>query len=313
MCDVRCECWTSFCSLFLVLMMFFSLVASVVRAACTSTRVVLIFSWTCTLLSALPFYSPPLCYQADLISQVIGYFTLLMTLAISRSKRDSSVWRANVHRYQWHDADKQVHSVPFSPAFFGRRAVPQIKVPTPPRRPAPLRQLSLKSNLATPAPAANGVTRPMRQVSVAAATLYAQHMHDYLPPPPAGPAPRAPEPPPLGNWPNANAINEPMRKKRREAPPAPPAVETTTSRSRMLTAPPPPAPPQQQRRTTPPRVVAASTMTTASRPGTQESVASSVASRGSGRKPSGDWRSRVVVPPPLDLSKISTNRSNVKR
>jgi len=255
-------------------------VKSHVNDTCTSTRVVLAFSWICALL-------------------LLTYFLVLTISALICRKHDPSVWDASVRRYRWHDTCKSLDSTPNSPSLprFRSQAAPSIKAPQP-RRPSPSTLYAHRSGLSPeyniehfqplperPARAAS-VSRQMRETTrevAPAPSLYPQHMRSYTPHQPSQPAQARllPEsPPPLGSWPRANVVNEPLRKKRWQAPPS---LPLTSHR------PPPPdthSPPSASRPT-----------------GPRTSPTQS-------RNQSRDLRNRVAVPPPLDLSKISTSRPN---
>jgi len=271
---------------------------------CVSTQLVLAMSWICVVTS-------------------LAYVLFLSISAFTRSRQDPTVWQASVRRYRW---DAPLEEQPNTAGTF-RKSHTSIKAPQP-RRLAPgglyAHRASLNSQydversapdrerLVPPVPVIPPQhVREMRQapaprppVVPAEPSLYPRHMEVYTsrpnPPPALQPAPqlnrtlaRLPSPPPLGNWPRADIINEPVRKKRRD-PPLPPFSSTRAGPPSAPTWPAAPAtyvPPSSSssRAAAPPRPLPSQTSPSRSdRP---------------------DWRNRVNVPPPLDLSGIRSQRT----
>lgn len=264
--------------------------------ACTSTRVVMAFTWLCTLFS-------------------LGYLLVLSIAAFICSRDDPSVWDAAVRRYRWQDMCREIKSCPNSPTlprFISKPAL--IKAPQP-RRPAPKDlYLAHRSGISAeykiehyqPKPAAATTTdrtvlpapssrapEYMRQLTRDAPTLYPQHMETYAPTPPPKPVSQQPSQGPL---PRANAATESSRSKRKEVP--------AMRESAMAPAPSTSQAPVPRR--------SGSTSSTYV-PRRSASISSTYVTKQSPTRTkntsgSGDWRDRVVIPPPLDLSKISNNR-----
>jgi hypothetical protein len=277
--------------------------------ACVSTRLVVAMSWICVVVS-------------------LAYLLFLCISASVCARQDPTVWQASVRRYRWDGLSEELPNT----ANTFRKSHTSIKAPQPRRlalgslyahRASLNSQHDVERSAADrgrPVPPVPVIPlhhhREMRQapaprpvVVPAEPSLYPRHMESYTPRPnPPLPSravqqppqfdrtiPRVPSPPPLGNWPRADIINQPVRKKRRDPPP-PPSVSTrvglpsapiqptyippSSSTSRPAAPPrPAPVPSRTPSRTSPPR--------TGDRP---------------------DWRNRVNVPPPLDLSKISSRR-----
>ncbi|KAH8117355.1 hypothetical protein DFH11DRAFT_1004863 [Phellopilus nigrolimitatus] len=88
-------------------------------SACTSARVLVVFSWLNT-------------------GFLFLYFFLLASFAIAHQKENNGVWRAGVREFPWFETKQSLRSAPTSPIMsrFGRAKSPSLAVPTP-RRPPP--------------------------------------------------------------------------------------------------------------------------------------------------------------------------------
>jgi hypothetical protein len=113
-------------------------------------------------------------------------------------------------------------------------------------------------------------------------TLVSQH--PYSTQLPARTHDMPPTPPPLGDWPRADAVSQPRREKRKPAPPPPRPL------SRLYSTAPNSAPYHVASPTRPPPVALVSPRSRPSGP------------RSRSRSQTGDW----TRPPPLDLSKVSS-------
>lgn len=241
--------------------------------ACTSIRLTLAASWIC-------------------VTSLLIYFFTLVAFACVCYREDRTVWRATVREYPWDGCCKEIPNAPPPPP-----KPASIKAPQPRRLALPA-LYAHRSRHSADYDIEPGQTFPpphhMSQITREAIqppppSLYPRHLQAYAPryqpPPPQPVAGRSTTetPPPLGSWPRANIINEPVHKKRRAAP-----------AQRHL---PEPAPTVQPVYVPLPTSRPLGPRTTPARPP---------------KKPSGDWRSRVVVPPPLDLSKISSKRPSTR-
>jgi len=251
-----------------------------VSDACTSNRLTLAGSWAC-------------------VMSLLLYLLVLGVSAWVHHREDPTVWQATVRDYSWDGTRSELPNSAPLPGCFSRHTL-SIKAPQPRRLALPDIYAHRGSRISRgydvertqpPVPPVPVISPPrlMRQatrepVALPQPSLYPRHMELYTSGQPSRPIKghrSSKTPPPLGSWPRANILNEPLPKKRREAPYVP-------------RPPPNPSP-----RPSPDRVYIP---TPVSRPtGPRTTPARS-------KNPSGDWRSRVVVPPPLDLSKISTSR-----
>lgn len=246
--------------------------------ACTSLRLTLAASWICAII-------------------LLFYFAILTISAYMRHKEDRTVWQATVRDYCWTSFCTKLPNSDALPAPPLKAA--SIKAPQPRRLALPAMYAQgadydvERGYYERPIPPVPALPqRHMRQVTREAIqplppSLYPRHLQGYAPPTQPAPRPPASEtPPPLGSWPRANIVNEPVTKKRRAPPSAPRAAPLPA----LQPNPPPVFVPAPTSRPAGPRTTPARTP----------------------KKPSGDWRSRVVVPPPLDLSKISSKRPSTR-
>lgn len=256
--------------------------------ACTSTRVLLAFSWLITVL-------------------LLIYLVALAVAAVSHHEDDSSVWTASVRFYPWYQIRSSLGSAPPSPTRDWQRPL-ALAAPQPKRvvQQANLRlsvDVEAARDTTRNAPSmfvmsqsgANIVPVSVRQTALASSeetarqasfpsppqaepvpSLYPEHMRSQLPktaripPPPPGPTP-----PPLGDWPRTAGRHRGLPKYE------PPTSERTTAVS-------PPALPPRRAQPTP-------VTTTTSRPLPR-------------RRDSEDSPSRQR-PPPLNLDGISAFRA----
>lgn len=225
--------------------------------SCVSTRVILAFSWLCTLF-------------------LLTYFILLVVSALLHRNENAEIWSASIRSFDWGGArtylNKSGPKVLELPRFVEKSRPGSIVAPKP-QRPAdkimPVHRsgsvtehgFQLRTDRTAPVPT---VAPSQQSRQPTAAALYPQHMQSTL----ASQAPYLPPikqmraitvtPPPLGDWPRPNIMSEP-RSKRPE-------------HTRGATIPP------------------------------SSSPSRAPISRGR-RSTSGEWRK---IPPPLDLSKISS-------
>jgi len=252
-----------------------SALAMQIPDACTSIRLTLATSWIC-------------------VTSLLIYFFTLVLFACLCYRDDRSVWQATVRDYPWDGCCKQLPNSATFPLPPPKPA--SIKAPQPRRLALPAlysqrHRLSTDYESQTFPPSHHMQQAARVAIQPPPPSLYPRHLQPYAsryqpPPPPLAEDRSTTEtPPPLGSWPRANIVNEPVHKKSR--PPATPrAVPEPVPR------------PNPRSIYVPPR---------ASRPSGPRATAPRPP-----KKPSGDWRSRVVVPPPLDLSKISTNRPSTR-
>lgn len=248
--------------------------------SCSSTQLLLAFSWICTI-------------------TLLGYFLLLVISTILHHKRDRRIWQRTVRNFPWSPSCDHLSSEPPSPII--PRFTPKsstVLAPTP-RRAAPAAMYSHRAGLSTdyhieyykpPPPLTNQPVPPAAVAPVRnhlprtrnvtenhpGASFYPHYIQPSLisqPPrtlPPTRQHHLPPSPPPLGDWPRANAVSQPLRIKRNNAPQ--PMAATPTMEAAVGVSTPIPSLPR-------------------SRPSGPRRRSNST----------GDNR-----PPPLDLSKITT-------
>jgi len=190
---------------------------------CTSTHVLLAFSWLSSLI-------------------LLGYLVCLVSVAIVRQKQDPQIWHSSVVEFCRFDTRHGLGSTPTSPNLPRFHKTPEMVAPQP-RRPFPTAVYSYRSGMGPeyqiehfrpPSPAAErpapliptaAPTQYSRQSTrlapnqplVPAPSLYPRHLHSSLTPQqPSRPTPASP--PPLGNWPRANAVDQPLHGKRKAPP-----------------------------------------------------------------------------------------------
>jgi len=178
------------------------------NAACTSTHVLLAFSWLSTAL-------------------LLGYLVCLVCVAIIRQKRDPQIWRANVIEFWRFDTRHDLRSAPASPSLPRFQKTSEMFAPQP-RRPPPIAVYAYRSGMGPEyqiehfRPSSPVAERPIptkppvgAKSSMPTSSLYPQHLHSSLTPQkPSQPSPASP-PPPLGKWPHPNAVDQPLRSKRK--------------------------------------------------------------------------------------------------
>jgi len=220
--------------------------------SCVSTRVILAFSWLCTLF-------------------LLGYLILLVVSTLMHRNENPEIWSANVRSFDWGGARSYLNrtgpKVLELPRFVEKTRPGTIIAPKPQRpadkimpvnRSGSITEHGFQLRTDRTAPVA-----PVKQSTAAA--FYPQHMQSAL-------APQAPylppmkemraitvTPPPLGDWPRPNIMSEPRSKR-----------------------------PEHTRGATVPT--------------SSSSPSGGPLSRGR-RSTSAEWRK---IPPPLDLSKISS-------
>jgi len=208
--------------------------------SCSSTQLLLAFSWICTI-------------------TLLGYFLLLVISVILHHKRDRRIWQHTVRNFPWSASCDHLSSEPPSPIL--PRITPKsstVLAPTP-RRAAPVAMYSHRAGLSldyhieyykpplplTNQPAPPAAVAPMRNhpqrtrnatENYPGASFYPHYIQPSLisQPPRTLPPNRQqlpPSPPPLGDWPRADAVSQPLRIKRNNASQhmtvTPPSTEAT--------------------------------------------------------------------------------------
>jgi len=179
------------------------------NAACTSTHVLLAFSWLTT-------------------GILLVYLLSLVCTAIIRQNRDPQIWHASVIELCWCDTRHDLRSAPASPNLPRFLKTPQLIAPQP-RHPPPIAVYAYRAGMGPeyqiehfrpPSPVAERPVPSMPATaysSMPASSLYPQHLRSSLPLQLPRPSPASP-PPPLGNWPRPNAVDQPLRSKRKSPP-----------------------------------------------------------------------------------------------
>jgi len=264
-------------------------VALINNDGCSSTRVLLAFSWMITII-------------------LLGYLIFLVCAAVVRQQQDSQIWHASVREFCRSHSRHSLGSAPNSPSlprFQQEKGLPSVVAPQP-RHPPPTKIYAHRNSGQGPeydtghyrpssppavrpvppipaaAPPKHLLTRAsiMRSSVPASSSLYPAHLHSSMARPQVL-RPTPPSPPPLGNWPRANAVEQPIRSTRR-----PPQAALAHSATSMTT-------PHPTSGTMPPSLLVPST---ASR------------SRPSGPRTKSHLL-EIRRPPPLDLTRISAFRS----
>jgi len=260
---------------------------SIGRNACSSTHVLLAFSWISTII-------------------LVVYLSFLLCTAIVRQKQDPQIWHAGVREICRSDIKHSLGSTPNSPSLPRfQNEIPNVLAPQP-RHPVPATLYAHRSGLGPeygiehyrptspaaerpvlPNPAAEarqhmqqGTRTTSVRPSVPVASLYPHHVQSTLPSQPILQN-TIPSPPPLGQWPRINALDQPRRSKQKlplHAYTFPPANVTSTSSQPLGT-----------------------TTTSSSRSAPRSSRPSGPRTRSSDNE--------IRRPPPLDLTKISAFRS----
>lgn len=224
---------------------------------------------------------------------VLLYLVCLVCAVIIRQKRDPQVWHSDVVEFYRSEARHGLNSTPSSPILPRFCKEPELIAPQP-RLPPPKAVYAYRSGMGPEyqiehfrpsSPAAerpvlpNPIAAPQQytrtaltSASAPAPSLYPQSVHSTLTTrQPTRPS--AASPPPLGDWPRPNAVDQPARNKRK----------------------PPPAPLEFPSKDT---------------SGTVASVNSSLSQFSRPRVPrKGSYSTDARRPPPLDLTKISAFRS----
>jgi len=254
----------------------------------TSTRVLLAFSWMTTTI-------------------LLVYLLVLACTAIIRQKEDPEIWHASVRDVCQSATKFSLGSRPNSPTL-PRFNKPVVDVFAPqPRRPVAPVFYSQRSGINPEYdiehyhPSNQAAERPMPPIpaaappqhlrqstrsaavlpTVTAPSFYPQHIHSSITPRQTMQQTSV-SPPPLGNWPRANAVDQPLSSKRR------PQLAVTTSFGT--------------------NGVASATPTSSAIP-TANSSSPPRASRPSGpRTKSRSSSGEAHRPPPLDLARISAFR-----
>lgn len=191
--------------------------------ACTSTHVLLAFGWLSTVI-------------------LLVYFVCLVCMAIIRQQQDRQIWHASVIEFCRFDTRHGLRSTPTSPSLPRFHKTPEMAAPQP-RRPFPKAVYAYRSGMgpeyqiehfrpsspvaerpapliptAAPFQYSRQSTRAVAAQPLAPApSLYPQHLHSSLTP--QQPSRLTPSsPPPLGNWPRPNAVDQPLRSKRKSPP-----------------------------------------------------------------------------------------------
>jgi len=265
--------------------------------SCTSTQVLLAFTWICSI-------------------TLLGYLLLLVISASLHARTDYRVWHRAVRHFDWPNLPDAVEesTISSSSSPSGRDSPMSIVAPKPRRivpaalfgyrRPTsseykidPFIHRGPSVHVIRPPPTAAPpqMTQQPRIVSwgYQASAFYPVHVQATFASHPYGtqlPAPRThdmpPTPPPLGDWPRADAVSQPRREKRQPA---------------LQQLPPPPPPPLfQSALVSAPYHVATPAMPPPAALVSPRSRPSGPRSRS--RSQTGDW----MRPPPLDLSQVSS-------
>ncbi|KAL0947023.1 hypothetical protein HGRIS_013167 [Hohenbuehelia grisea] len=236
-----------------------------IDGSCTSTRVLLAFTWMCWIF-------------------LFCYFCFLTVSAFVHQRKDPKVWMRNVASVEWSDSRRKLASAPSSPTLprFLKKSnsttVPGIVAPRPRRVIQPdiyayRSGLSMEYEIehynpaTSPAPRPSNEQQPQPQMlafPAAAAppllgrnpsyqaaaqpslttSFYPQYMQSALssqdprsmpvftqPPTSTSTStqPTPASPPPLGDWPRRDAITQPLRTKRRPPPPLEPEAGASSS------------------------------------------------------------------------------------
>jgi hypothetical protein len=187
------------------------------EASCSSTRVLLVFTWICTLL-------------------LFGYLLLLTISAYMHQKENPRVWHCSVRRF--FNGDSRTYLAdPISPSLpvFFKKSPPSLAAPQP-RRP-PIHTIQTFRSSPSPDTAVEHMRqtgeRPIPPIPAAlphhqlqntreatATSFYPQHVQPTIlsQPTVAAAMKQLPShgvsPPPLGDWPRADIISQPSRSKR---------------------------------------------------------------------------------------------------
>jgi type IV secretory pathway TrbD component len=243
----------------------------IVPGSCTSTQVLLAFTWTCAII-------------------LLGYFFLLLLSSIMVAKSDPRIWQRPVRQFTypdnvmpgWTESGTRLVEKPVTQ----RRSRVSIVAPRP-RRVAPAALYEFQSGIGndgynsppnSPPRARKSISRPAPIAPIASSStrqqtsqwvrdisrqqptsFYPQHVQttfaSYSFPPYQPPArvkspdlPPIPQPQPLGDWPRPDALSQPLRGRRQKrtvrSPPPPLRDVNATIPPTIIAptiAPPPPA------------------------------------------------------------------------
>jgi len=243
-------------------------VTEFVRDSCASTRVVLAFSWICTVV-------------------LFGYLVALTLSAYLHKNENPEIWSCNVRRFEWGGSRTYMSSeAPKAlslPRFVektrpGSLIVPKPRIVIPNAVYTSNQHFQSQPSVARPAAPTPSVVPPTQTQT--ASSFYPRHMQSVVATQPSFVSkpmkelPRSESPPPLGDWPRPSIISQPRSKR-----PEP---------SRGYTVPVPNLP-----------------SNASSQPSGSRSARPSRSHRsGRSASSSAEWRK---IPPPLDLSKISSH------
>ncbi|KII88650.1 hypothetical protein PLICRDRAFT_41854 [Plicaturopsis crispa FD-325 SS-3] len=276
---------------------------SLLLDGCTSTRVLMAFSWMCTII-------------------LLIYLVLLIEGALGIQHRYPNIWHTSVRDVEWNEGRQCLPSPPSSPTLprFLKKAPSTHIVAPQPRRPAPATLYSHRNGLGSeyqidhfsmPMPTIIDlpplVAPPEHALhsSPPEPSLYPQSVQPALPT--TASRSRRPlvvrnstsSPPPLGDWPRENPFDKPARSRRKPPPaafkfPAEAASAPAVDNSSVLSSTTPFAPPTTGSLPTP-------SLSTAS-PGSSPPRSKPFGPRTRSRTNSSGEMHR---PPPLDLTRIS--------
>jgi len=249
---------------------------------CSSTRVLLAFTWMITII-------------------LFAYLAFLVCAAVLRQQQDSQIWHASVREFCRSHSRHSLGSAPNSPTLPRfQKELPDVVAPKP-RHPLPTTIYAHHSgqgpeyDIGQYRPSSPAAARPVPPIPAAAppkhlltrtsirrstlptSSLYPEHLHSSLTHPQAS----RQTPPPLGNWPRANAVEQPISNTRRSPRAAPASTVGSITTPHPVSA------------TTPSTLV--SSTTSHSRPTGPRTKSNS---------------HEIRRPPPLDLTKISAFRSS---
>lgn len=219
------------------------------------------------------------------------YLLLLLCTITARQKRDPAIWHSNIREFCDSETRHFISSTPVSPVL-PRFNAPILDIVSPkPRLPPsayPHRagmgpEYDIQYFTPTPEralPPIVPVTQHIQRtrstvahpVAVPLPSLYPQHLQSKLPLQPQRGPPASSTPPPLGNWPRADAVSQPIHSKQRAAPAGPSATSPPAGESASAPAP------------------------------------TSVSTRSQGPRRKRTSSGEIQRPPPLDLTKISSFR-----
>ncbi|KDQ60721.1 hypothetical protein JAAARDRAFT_559769 [Jaapia argillacea MUCL 33604] len=287
-------------------------VESLARQSCTSSKVLLAFSWICTIVGKAQ--SRHYIWFADASTTVLLYFIILVVSAIIHHQQNTHVWHSRVWDFPWFASHLSLKNLPElpSPATKPRAGPRPLSLAAPqPRRAVPAEIYSHRAGLDSqyeiehyrppttiaerPVPPVPAAAPPQHMVQASrqavalpsVPSLYPHHMQSTMAPATRLPALRSQTHPqassgpnPLGEWPRADILTR-ARSDRRKGPPS--SFQSTSTKA---TSRPPPSMAVSNQPTSP-------TRPRPTGPRTRSSSSESQSHR----------------PPPLDLSNISSFRN----